>query len=78
MSALDQPAFSRRIAISGDMPAAPFSTRDSVWRATPKCSAAAVTLSPNGFRHVFLIVIPGWRGFFMGIVGLVPSLVVVH
>jgi len=34
-STLDQPAFSRRIAISGDMPAWPLMTRDRVWRATP-------------------------------------------
>lgn len=60
---------SRRIAISGEIPAWPLMTRDSVCRATPNTFAPLVTVRPKGSRQASLIEKPGWGGFFIGMVG---------
>ena len=52
-------AFSNRMAISADMPARPFRTRDSVWRATPNALAPSVTFRLNGSRQASLMEWPG-------------------
>lgn len=76
-SAVDQPAFSSRIAISGEMAARPFSTRDRVWRATPRMFAVSEIERPSGSRQASLIEWPGCGGFFIGIVGLLAWQLVV-
>ena len=75
-SALDHPAFSKRIAISGDNPARPLRTRESVCLAIPSALAASVTLKPKGSRQASLIEWPGCGGFFMGMVFLLVLVIV--
>ena len=58
-SALDQPAFSKQMAISGEIAAWPFRTRERVWRATPSTPAASGTFRPSGIRQFSLMLRPG-------------------
>lgn len=70
---LDQPAFFRaaenlgdsRTAISGDIPRLPFTSSESVLRATPSAAAASVILRPKGSMHSRKTMPPGCGGFFM-------------
>ena len=50
--------------MSGEIAVWPFNTRERVCRATPRTSAASVTLSPRGFKQFSLMPRPGWGGFF--------------
>ena len=68
-------AFSRRIAISADIPALPLTRLFIACRVTPNTFAASVTESPRGSRQSCRTDNPGWGGFFMRIVG---ALVVVN
>ena len=53
---------SMRKAMSGDMAARPFNTRDNATRDTPNCSAAWVTPRPNAGSTSSHSVRPGWGG----------------
>src|SRR5437868_2610492 len=73
LSLLDKPAFglppntfSRRTAISGDMPRFSFTSSESVVRVTPRAAAASVMLSPKGSMHWRNTKPPGCGGFFIG------------
>src|SRR3546814_6986660 len=67
-------ALSSRMAISGEIPAWPFTRSESCLRLTPSCLAASVTLSPKGSRQSCLTDRPGCGGFFMGIALSAPLL----
>jgi hypothetical protein len=56
-----------RIAISGDTPAWPLISLESVVRLTPRTFAASVTERENGSRQLSRADSPGWGGFFIGI-----------
>src|SRR3546814_12105779 len=62
------------MAISGEIPAWPFTRSESCLRLTPSCLAASVTLSPKGSRQSCLTDRPGCGGFFMGIALSAPLL----
>ena len=55
-------ALARRIAISGEIPHVPFTTRDRVWRVTPSHFAPSVTVRPSGSRQLIFTDKPGWAG----------------
>jgi hypothetical protein len=56
------PAFSSRIAISGETPLWPFRSSDNDPRETPSPFAAAVTVKPRGLRHSSRRISPGCGG----------------
>ena len=64
------------MAMSGEIAAWPFNTRERVWRATPRTSAASVTLRPRGSRQFSLMPRPGWGGFFIAMLSSL-SLVII-
>ena len=59
-SAFDQPAASKRKAISAEIPPRPLSTRSSVVRATPSFLAALVAVNPSAFRQSYRNASQGW------------------
>src|SRR5713226_8240323 len=65
----------RRTAISGLIPARPLRMADSVFRLTPRASAACVTVTPRGSRQSVLMISPGWGGLCMRM-GTAPSVIV--
>src|ERR1022692_2739646 len=65
------------MAISADIRALPFKTRERVCRATPNTSAPSVTVKPNGSKQASLIEWPGCGGIFIAIC-VISFLVVVH
>jgi hypothetical protein len=52
-------------AISGEMPRFPFTSSESVFRETPRASAASVIVKPKGSMHWRNTTPPGCGGFLM-------------
>ena len=71
-------AFSRRIAISADIPALPLTRLFIACRVTPNTFAASVTESPRGSRQSCRTDNPGWGGFFIRIVGALVGVNEIH
>ena len=64
-------------AIIGEIPALPFSSRDSACRVQPSRDAASVT-DRFAASRLSRSISPGWQGFSMAMIGVPLGSVVVH